>query len=85
MNILFLGDLVGERSFYFLKKNLKNICKKYNICCVIVNGENVSNGYGLKPEICEQLFQIGVDVVSSGNHIWDQKEIIPYITKIIIY
>ena len=81
MNILFLGDLVGENSFYFLKKNLKNICKKYNICFVIANAENVSGGYGITPEISEEIFNAGVDVISSGNHIWDQKEIIPYIAK----
>ncbi len=81
MNILFLGDLVGENSFYFLKKNLKNICKKYNICLVIANAENVSGGYGITPEISDEIFNLGVDVISSGNHIWDQKEIIPYIAK----
>ena len=81
MNILFLGDLVGENSFYFLKKNLKNICKKYNICFVIANAENVSGGYGITPKISDEIFNSGVDVISSGNHIWDQKEIIPYITK----
>ncbi len=81
MNILFLGDLVGEVSFYYLKKNLRNIINKFNISFVIVNGENVFNGYGITPKICEELFNIGVDVVSSGNHIWDQEEIIPYIAK----
>ena len=81
MNILFLGDLVGINSFYFLKKNLRNICNKYNIHFVIANGENVSDGYGITPDVCNELFKIGVHVVSSGNHIWDQKEIIPYIAK----
>ena len=81
MNILFLGDLVGEISFFYLKKNLKNIVNKFNISFVIVNGENVFNGYGITPDICEDLFSLGVNVVSSGNHIWDQEEIIPYIAK----
>ncbi len=81
MNILFLGDLVGEISFFYLKKNLKNIVSKYNINFVIVNGENVANGYGITPKFCEDLFSLGVNVISTGNHIWDQKEIIPYIAK----
>jgi metallophosphoesterase (TIGR00282 family) len=81
MNLLFLGDLVGKNSYYFLKKNLKNICNKYKISCVVVNGENVANGYGINPDFCDNLFEIGVSVISSGNHIWDQQEIIPYIAK----
>ena len=81
MNILFLGDLVGENSFYFLKKNLSNICVKYNINFVIVNAENVAGGYGITPEISNNLFKTGVNVISTGNHIWDKTEIIPYIAK----
>ena len=81
MNILFLGDLVGEKTLYFLKKNLPNIIKKYDLNFVIVNGENLANGFGITPDMCEQLFEIGIDVISSGNHIWDQAQIIPYISK----
>ena len=81
MNILFLGDLVGEGTLPFLKKNLPNILKKYNISFVIVNGENLAEGYGITPNLCDQLFNLGVNVISSGNHIWDQDNIIPYIAK----
>ena len=81
MNILFLGDLVGSKVLLYLKKNLKNIIKKYHIEFVIVNGENLYNGYGIKPEQANKLFDLGVNVISSGNHIWDQKEIIPYLAR----
>ena len=81
MNVLFLGDLVGEAIVPFLKKNLPPILKKYNISFVIVNGENLANGYGTTPELCERLFEIGINVISSGNHIWDQEKIFPYIAK----
>lgn len=81
MNILFLGDLVGEGTLPFLKKNLPNILKKYNISFVIVNGENLAEGYGITPNLCDQLFNLGVNVISSVNHIWDQDNIIPYIAK----
>jgi len=81
MNVLFLGDLVGENTLPFLKKNLPNILKKYNISFVIVNGENLANGYGITPNLCDQLFDLGIDVISSGNHIWDQEKIIPYIAR----
>ena len=56
MNILFLGDLVGVRIIPYLEKNLPTIIKKYNISFVIVNGENLANGYGTTPELCEKLF-----------------------------
>ena len=69
MNILFLGDLVGEISFFHLQKNLKNIINKYNIGFVIVNGENDANGYGITPKLSEDLFSLGVNVISTGNHI----------------
>ena len=81
MNILFLGDLVGERSFNFVIHNIKPILSKYKISLAIVNGENISNGYGLKPEHCDALFEAGIDVITSGNHIWDQSTIIPYIAR----
>ena len=77
MNVLFLGDLVGESIVPFLEKNLPPIIKKYNISFVIVNGENLADGYGTTPLLCEKLFDIGIDVISSGNHIWDQREIFP--------
>ena len=81
MNILFLGDLVGQKSILYIKKNLENIKNKYKIDFVIVNGENVFYGYGITPEFADELLSSGVDVISSGNHIFDQKEIIPYLGR----
>ena len=81
MNILFLGDLVGERVIIYIKHALKDIKKRYKIDVVIANGENVADGYGIKPSQCEELIEYGVDVITSGNHIWDQAEILPYIAK----
>ena len=81
MNILFLGDLVGQKSILYIKKNLENIKNKYKIDFVIVNGENVLYGYGITTEFADELLSIGVDVISSGNHIFDQKEIIPYLGR----
>ena len=81
MNILFLGDIVGETGVHAVKKILPKFKQKYNIDFVIANGENADKGYGILPEICEELFDCGVDVITSGNHIWDKKEILPYIAK----
>ncbi len=81
MNFLFLGDIIGRAGRNAVIQKLPEIIKKYDIHFVIVNGENSAGGYGITPTICNDLFNCGVDVITSGNHIWDQKEILNHITK----
>ena len=82
MKILFLGDVVGISGCSKLMNNLMNEIKSKNIDFVIVNGENAaSQGVGLTREICHDFFNCGVDVITTGNHVWDQKEIMEYIDK----
>ena len=82
MRILFLGDVVGISGCSKLMNNLKNEIKSKKIDFVIVNGENAaSQGVGLTKEICFDFFNCGVDVITTGNHVWDQKEIMEYIDK----
>jgi metallophosphoesterase (TIGR00282 family) len=80
MRILFLGDIVGEVACLSVYQNLPIIIKKKKIDFVVVNGENAATqGVGITDDICKKLFNSGVDVITSGNHIWDQKEIMNYI------
>ena len=80
MKILFLGDIVGDAGFKSVKKNLPNIVSKKGIDFVCVNGENAaSEGVGLTENIANELFNVGVDVITTGNHVWDQKEIYEFI------
>ena len=82
MKILFLGDIVGDSGFKSVKKNLPNIVSKKGIDFVCVNGENAaSEGVGLTENIANELFNVGVDVITTGNHVWDQKEILSYINE----
>ena len=81
MNFLFLGDIVGRGGRHAVIKKLSFIKEKYEIDFVIVNGENSAGGYGITEKICNNLFEAGVDVITSGNHIWDQKEIMNFISK----
>ncbi len=75
MRILFLGDVVGEAGCSKLTDNLLNQIKKKNIDFVIVNAENASKtGVGLTEDICKIFFDNGVDVITTGNHVWDQKD-----------
>ena len=82
MNFLILGDVMGASGRKVLSDNLPNLIKSKNIDFVIVNGENASNdGKGITQEIAEEFFKIGVDVITSGNHIWDKKETTNFIEK----
>jgi metallophosphoesterase (TIGR00282 family) len=82
MRILFLGDVVGISGCSKLMNNLMDQIKSKKIDFVIVNGENAaSQGVGLTKEICLDFFNCGVDVITTGNHVWDQKEIMEYIDK----
>jgi len=82
MRILILGDLMGNSGKKTLKENLIKIVKDKNIDFTILNGENAAeDGKGITKEIVDDLFNLGVDVITSGNHIWDKKETSEFITK----
>ena len=82
MKILFLGDVVGVSGCSKITDNLLNQIEINKIDFVIVNGENADNtGVGLTKQICEDFFRCGVNVITTGNHIWDQKEIMSFIDK----
>ena len=82
MRILFLGDVVGISGCSKLMSNLLNEIKSKKIDFVVVNGENAAaQGVGLTQEICQDFFNCGVDVITTGNHVWDQKEIMEFIEK----
>lgn len=70
-SILFIGDIVGEPGLQIIREKLKELIERYNADFVIANGENVSNGKGITKEEAEELFLLGVDVITTGNHIWD--------------
>ena len=82
MKILFLGDVVGISGCSKIFNNLRSEVEKRNIDFVIVNGENSAEpGVGLTEQTCKDFFNCGVNVITSGNHVWDQKEIMGYIDK----
>ena len=82
MRILFLGDVVGNSGCLKIANNLSNQIKENGIDFVIVNGENADEtGVGLTKEICDDFFKSGVNVITTGNHVWDQKDIMSFIEK----
>ena len=82
MNLLILGDIMGASGRKALFNKLPYLIKSNKIDFVIANGENASDdGKGITQEITNDLFKIGVDVITSGNHIWDKKETTDFIEK----
>ena len=80
MRVLFLGDIVGTSGLSKITNNLYEQIQVNKIDFVIVNAENADKtGVGLTKEICENLFKCGVNVITTGNHIWDQKDIMKFI------
>ena len=80
MKVLFLGDVVGNPGRLAIKQQLKNQIVKNKIEFVIANGENAAEeGVGITRNISEDFFNSGVDVITTGNHIWDQRETADYI------
>ena len=79
IRVLFLGDIVGRVARHEVIELAPALRKEHALDFLVVNCENASGGFGVTPKICEALFDAGVDVLTTGNHVWDKPEIIPYI------
>ena len=79
MRILFIGDIVGRPGRQLVRTGLSAVVSRHEIDFVIANGENSAAGFGITREIGDELLEMGVDVLTSGNHIWDKKEALDYI------
>jgi len=79
MKILFIGDIVGKPGRRVIREMLPEIISDYGIDCVVANCENAAAGFGVTREIVEELLQSQIDVLTSGNHIWDKKDIRDFI------
>ncbi len=79
MKLAFIGDIVGKPGREIVKKYLSNLKEEYNIDLIIANGENVSHGFGLSVRNANELLSYGIDFITGGNHIWDKKDIIPFL------
>ena len=81
VNVLFIGDIIGRIGRRIVKTVLPSLKAKYEINITIANGENSAGGFGITQKVAEEIFAAGVDVITTGNHIWDKKEVIPYIDQ----
>ena len=81
MNILLCGDVVGRSGRDAVRRHVPSLRRELALDLVVVNAENAAGGFGLTERICGELYDCGVDVLTTGNHVWDQRQIIPYIDR----
>ncbi len=81
MKILFIGDIIGKPGRGAVKKLLPQLIAEHGIDFTVANGENAAGGFGLTQSVVEELFNMGIDVLTSGNHLWDKKEIEPLLPR----
>lgn len=78
MQILFVGDIFGSAGRKILRDHLSHLVETHHVDLVIANAENAAGGFGLTPALAEEFFELGCDVLTTGNHIWDKREILDY-------
>jgi metallophosphoesterase (TIGR00282 family) len=81
LKVLFIGDIIGEPGRKMARAQLRGMQETLRPDLIIANGENAAGGFGITPEIADELLFLGIDVLTSGNHVWDKKEIEPYLAK----
>ena len=79
MRFLLLGDVVGKAGREAAVRELPRLRRELSLDFIAVNGENAAHGFGITPQICAELYAAGAGAITTGNHVWDRKEIIPYI------
>jgi len=81
MNILFIGDIFASPGRRIVADHVRDIVQSNRIDLTIANAENAAGGFGITPSIAEELFALGIDVLTSGNHIWDKRELFDYFAR----
>ena len=81
MHILFIGDIIGKPGRRAVRALVPSLRREHAIDLVIANGENAADGFGITPDTANEIFDSGVDVITTGGHIWDRKEVVPYIDE----
>lgn len=81
MKVLYIGDIMGEPGRRAVARSVPRLVSQRKIDVVIGNGENVAGGFGITPELAEELFGMGLSAITTGNHAWDKKEILEYFPR----
>jgi len=81
MNVLFVGDIFGSPGRKAVKRLLPGLVEKHDAGLVVANGENSAGGFGITEEVADDLYGMGVQVITTGNHVWDKREVMEYLER----
>lgn len=81
LRILFIGDIFGRPGRTIVRENLAKLLRQEKIELCIANGENAAGGFGITPQIAEEFFELGIHVLTTGNHVWDKRELMEYLNS----
>jgi len=82
LNILFIGDVFGSAGRRIVREHIGHVREAYAVDLTIINAENAAGGFGLTPQIAEEMFDLGADVLTTGNHVWDKRELSDYMKSV---
>ena len=82
MNILFVGDIFGSAGRRIVREHIGHVREANDVELVVINAENAAGGFGVTPSIADELFDMGADVLTTGNHVWDKRELLEYLTSV---
>jgi hypothetical protein len=82
LNILFVGDIFGSAGRRIVREHIGHVRQAHAVDLTIINAENAAGGFGLTPQLAEEFFDLGADVLTTGNHVWDKRELIDYLNSV---
>jgi metallophosphoesterase (TIGR00282 family) len=82
LNILFVGDVFGSAGRKIVREHIGHVRQAHAVDLTIINAENAAGGFGVTPQLAEDLFDLGADVLTTGNHVWDKRELIDYMNSV---
>src|SRR5689334_25367582 len=81
VNLLFIGDIFASAGRRIVADHLQDIVDTNQIDLIIANGENAAGGFGITPAIADDLFALGIDIITTGNHVWDKRDLYAYLDR----
>jgi 2',3'-cyclic-nucleotide 2'-phosphodiesterase len=82
LNILFVGDIFGSAGRRIVREHIGHVCAANDVDLVVINAENAAGGFGVTPQIADEFFDLGADVLTTGNHVWDKRELADYLKSV---
>jgi hypothetical protein len=81
LNILFIGDICGSAGRRIVREHIGHLREAHAVELTVINAENAAGGFGITPQLAEEFFDLGADVLTTGNHVWDKRELIDYMNS----